>query len=161
LVLGIQADVDAAHLRGENTCFSGLGGINCQRSVNSLDTVTARVGYAWGRSLAYVKGGGAQSNDTYTLNGNTNDALLLVNGTTILTTRGWTVGGGFEYALTDHWIALAEYDHVDLPSTTVPFPTVAIVNAQTIGVRQTIDLFKLGVNYKFGLESPGPTGPKN
>ena len=151
VVLGVQADASAAHLRGENTCFSGLGGIDCQRSVNSLETITARIGYAWGHSLAYVKGGGAQASDTYTLNGNTNGALALGTGTTNVTSRGWTVGGGVEYALTDHWTALAEYDHVGLPNAIVPFPTVAVINAQTIGVRQTIDLFKLGVNYKFGL----------
>jgi opacity protein-like surface antigen len=153
LVVGVQADADAAHLRGENTCFSGLGGIDCQRSINLLETVTGRIGYAWNRSLAYLKGGGAQASDTYTLNGNTNGALALGNASTRLTVRGWTVGGGVEYALTDHWTALAEYDHVDLRNTIVPFPTLAVINAQTISVRQTIDLFKLGVNYKFGLAS--------
>ena len=57
--LGVQADASAADMRGENTCFSGLGGINCQHTVNSLSTISGRVGYAWDRSLAYVKGGGA------------------------------------------------------------------------------------------------------
>ena len=64
---------------------------------------------------------------------------------------GWTAGTGVEYALTAHWTALAEYDHIGLPAATVPFPTVALVNAQTIGVRQAMNLFKLGVNYKFDL----------
>ncbi|MGA7485536.1 MAG: hypothetical protein WBW74_01145 [Xanthobacteraceae bacterium] len=31
----------------------------------------------------------------------------------------------------------------------MPFPTVALVNAQSIAVRQWIDVVKLGVNYKF------------
>jgi opacity protein-like surface antigen len=161
LVLGVQADASAAHIRGENTCFSGLGGINCQRVINSLETFTGRVGYAWGRSLAYVNGGGARTDDTYTLNGNTNGALALGIGSSTLNTWGWTVGGGFEYAVTNHWTALAEYDHVGIPSTTVPFPTVTVVNAQTIGVKQAIDLFKLGVNYKFDLASLGASGPSN
>jgi hypothetical protein len=33
----------------------------------------------------------------------------------------------------------------------VPFPTVAVINAQTISVKQSVNLFKLGVNYKFEL----------
>jgi hypothetical protein len=33
----------------------------------------------------------------------------------------------------------------------VPFPTVALVNAQNISVRQWIDVVKLGVNYKLDL----------
>ena len=32
---------------------------------------------------------------------------------------------------------------------TVAFPSVAVINTTTLGVRQTADLFKLGVNYKF------------
>jgi len=160
LVLGVQADISAAHLRGENTCFSGLGGINCQRNINSIDTVTGRVGFAWNRSLAYVKGGAAQTNDTFTLDGNTNGALALGTGVTKLNTQGWTAGGGVEYTVADHWTAFAEYDHIGLPGTTVPFPTVATINAQTIGVKQTVDLFKLGVNYEFSLALPSTTGPR-
>jgi hypothetical protein len=39
-VLGVQADASAAHMAGENTCFSGLGGINCQHIITALGTVT-------------------------------------------------------------------------------------------------------------------------
>ena len=152
LVLGAQADASAAQMSGENTCFSGIGGIDCLHTVNSLGTVTGRLGYAWDRSLAYVKGGGAWTNTTFSLFANTN-ALTLGSGDTTLNTWGWTVGAGIEYALTNHWIAVVEYDHVGLPATTVPFPTVATINAQTIRVTQTIDIFKLGVNYRFDLAS--------
>ncbi len=152
-VLGVQADASAADMRGENTCFSGLGGINCQHTVNSLGTISGRVGYAWDRSLAYVKGGGAWTDTTYDLLGNTG-ALTLGTGSTNLTEWGWTLGGGLEYALTNHWTALAEYDHIGMGSVTVPFPTVATVNTQSISVKQTVDLFKLGVNYKFDWAAP-------
>jgi hypothetical protein len=33
----------------------------------------------------------------------------------------------------------------------VPFPSVAVINTHTIGVKQSVNLFKLGVNYKFEL----------
>jgi opacity protein-like surface antigen len=153
-VLGIQADANAANLRGENTCFTGLGGINCQHNVSALGTVTGRVGYAWDRSLVYVKGGGAWTATAYDLLGNTN-ILTLGTGSATLDTWGWTVGGGIEYALTNHWTALVEYDHIGLPATVVAFPTVATIDTATISVRQTVDLFKLGVNYKFNLASLG------
>ena len=139
-------------MSSENTCFSGIGGVDCLHTVNSLGTVTGRVGYAWDRSLAYVKGGGAWTNTTFSLFANTN-ALTLGTGDTTLNVWGWTVGAGIEYALTNHWTAVVEYDHIGLPATTVPFPTVATINAQTIKVTQTIDIFKLGVNYKFDLAS--------
>jgi opacity protein-like surface antigen len=146
-VLGIEADASAADLRGENTCFSGLVGLNCQRVVEALGSVTGRVGFAWDRSLAYVKGGGAWTNTTYNLNGVTN-VLTLGSGSTSATAWGWTAGGGIEYALTYSWTARLEYDHIDVPGTTVSFPTVALVNTQNISVRQWIDVVKLGVNYK-------------
>ena len=147
-VFGVQADASAASLRGENTCFSGIGGIDCQRVVNWLGTVTGRVGYAWGRSLAYVKGGAASTIATYNLDGNTN-ALALGTGSTGVTTWGWTVGGGIEYALTDNWSTILEYDYIGVPGTTAKFPTVAVINAQNIAVGGAINVVKLGVNYRF------------
>ena len=147
LVFGVEADADAANMRGENTCFSGLGGINCQHAISALGAITGRVGFAWDRSLAYAKGGGAWTDTSYNLLGNTG-ALTLGTGGTTLDRWGWTAGGGIEYALTNHWTALAEYDHVGVPSATVPFPSVAVINAHTISVKQSVNLFKLGVNYK-------------
>jgi opacity protein-like surface antigen len=151
-VLGVQADYAWADLHGENTCFSGLGGVNCQRVVNNLGTATVRVGYAWDRALAYVKGGGAWVGTTYDINANTG-VLALGYGSTKVTRGGWTVGGGVEYALTDNWTTTVEYDHVDISSSTVPFPTVAVINAQSIAVKQWIDMLKVGVNYRFGPAS--------
>jgi opacity protein-like surface antigen len=152
VVMGIQADASAADLRGENTCFSGLGGINCQHTVNALGTITGRVGYAWDRSLVYVKGGGAWTVTGYDLLANTN-VLKLGTGSADLDSWGWTVGGGIEYALTNHWTALVEYDHIGVPTTVVAFPTVATIDTATISVKQTVDLFKLGVNYRFNFAS--------
>ena len=148
-VLGAEADASLADLRGENTCFSGLGGMDCQHIDKALGTITGRAGYAWDRSLAYVKGGGAWGYSSYNLFGNTQATLAAFSGSTNLVTWGWTTGGGVEYALTNRWTVLAEYDHVGLPSTTVPFPSVPTVNKVSIGVSQSIDLFKLGVNYKW------------
>ncbi len=151
LVLGAQLDGSLADLRGENTCFTGgLGGLNCQHIVNGLGAATGRLGYAWDRSLAYIKAGGAWVDTTYNLIGDTNN-VTLGRGSTSMTTWGWTAGVGIEYALSNHWTTFAEYDHIGLPAATVPFPTVAIISTSTIGVSQSIDLFKMGVNYKIDL----------
>src|SRR5262249_7065938 len=76
LVLGIELDADGADMRGENTCCSGLGGVNCQHIVNGLETLTGRVGFAWDRSLVYAKGGSGAAETTYRLLGNTNGGFL-------------------------------------------------------------------------------------
>jgi len=148
-VLGVEAAASAANFKGANTCFSGLDGINCQAVVNAVGTATGRIGYAVDRALPFVRAGGAWTNTTYGLYGFNNEPLSLGTGNTPQNRFGWTIGGGVEYALTDAWTALAEYDHLEFGSETVPFPTVATVNAATIGVKQSIDMFKFGVNYRF------------
>ncbi|HSZ65362.1 MAG TPA: outer membrane beta-barrel protein [Xanthobacteraceae bacterium] len=153
-VLGVQADGDFATIRGDNTCFSGLGGVNCEHQVNALATLTGRAGFAWGRSLFYVKGGGALASTDYNLNGNTNGSLTLGLGTTTIDKFGWTAGLGLEYAITDHWTTSFEYDHIELGDVTVPFPSVAIVAGNHIGVTQWVDTLKLGVNYRFNWFEP-------
>ena len=146
-VLGVQGDGSWADLRGENTCFSGLGGLNCQRFVDALGSVAGRVGFAWNRSLLYAKAGGAWIDTTFGLQGNTN-AQLLGNGLSRAAAFGWLAGSGLEYAITNTWTTTFEYDHIGTDSITVPFPMVGIVNAQNIGVRQSVDIAKLGLNYK-------------
>jgi opacity protein-like surface antigen/outer membrane protease len=146
-VLGVQADFDWTDIRGENTCFSGIGGINCQRIVDAASTFAGRIGVAWARSLLYAKVGGAWADTNFTLDGNTN-ILRLGVGSPNATAFGWMVGGGIEYAITNNWTTAFEYNHIDLSSITVPFPTVRLVNAQAIGVGQTLDIIKLGLNYK-------------
>jgi opacity protein-like surface antigen len=152
-VVGLQADISGADLRGENTCFSGLGGINCQHIINAIGTVAGRVGFAWDRSLVYARAGGAWTNTTYNLFADTSVSKL-GTGNANIGANGWVAGAGLEYALTNNWSTVFEYNHIGIGGTTVPFPTVAVVNTQNISVKQSIDIFKLGVNYKFAWEGP-------
>jgi opacity protein-like surface antigen len=159
-VLGVQADASAADIAGQNSCFTGLGGVLCGRTINALGTLTGRAGYAWGRSLAYVKGGGAWIDTTYSVFGDT-IALTLGGGSTTLNDWGWTIGAGVEYAITNQWTTFAEYDHIGAPSANPSFPTVATINAVSIAVKQSIDLFKVGVNYKFDFGPWSAVAAKN
>ena len=158
-VLGAEVDASAADLRGANTCFSGLGGVNCEHIVDNLETVTGRLGFAWNRALLYAKGGAAWAETAYNLDGNTNGSLKLGTGSTNVTASGWVAAGGVEYALTNHWTTSFEYDHIGLDSVTVAFPTVRVINANTIVIRQSIDVIKLGLNYK--IDWPGLIVSKN
>jgi outer membrane immunogenic protein len=70
--------------------------------------VRGRLGYAFASSLVYVTGGFAYSDYVKkddTVGWSKNDNLT-----------GWTIGGGYEYALTDNWSARIEYQYVDLGS---------------------------------------------
>jgi outer membrane immunogenic protein len=80
-----------------------LPGLSASTKIDSLASVTGRVGYSWGRVLGYVKGGGAWVKNEYSL-----QATLITpfNGTQTIgsltnTRGGWTVGVGGEYAFLD------------------------------------------------------------
>jgi len=152
-VYGVQADISAADVKGENTCFSGIDGLNCQRIVNSIRSFTGRLGYAWGGALVYAKGGAALIKTTYNVDGNT--PLQIGTGSATVTEWGWIAGVGLEYAFSNRWSTFIEYDHIGLNDTTVAFPTVdfasvAVVNVPSFSIRQNIDMVKLGINYNFG-----------
>jgi opacity protein-like surface antigen len=146
-VVGIAADVSGATMRGDNTCFSGMGGVNCEHVINAFSTLTGRFGVAWDRAMFYVKAGGAIVNAGYNLNGNTGSLNLGMAGVRLNST-GWTGGLGLEYAITDHWTTSFEYNHIDLANASPAYPTIPIINAQRMNVSQSLDTLELGVNYK-------------
>lgn len=161
-VFGLQSDVSAAALRGENTCFSELIGFNCQRAVTSLGSITGRFGYAWNHALFYAKGGAAWANTTYDLNATNAEVNepIAADDHAHVTEWGWTAGAGLEYALGNHWSTFLEYDHIGLPSVAVSTPTDFVINVpffpitpiQAVSVRTSIDMVKMGVNYRFNVD---------
>lgn len=69
--MGVEVDASAAQIDGANTCLVGLtpiGGVNCGATVEALGTIAGRIGYAFGRTLVFVKGGGAWVEDRFALN---------------------------------------------------------------------------------------------
>ena len=124
-----------------------MGGVNCQRVVDALATLTGRLGTTWGSSLLYVKAGGAWSNTRYSIGANT-AALALGTGSVNVGMGGWTVGGGLEYALNSKWSGKVEYDYANFGSHNETFSTVAVIGATPVSIRQDLHLVKLGVNYK-------------
>lgn len=158
-VVGVGGEFGAANLRGENTCFSGIGGLDCQHFVDAIGVAGAKFGYAFGQSLLYAKGGGARVSSTYAILGNTNTGGNTLGFETVdKAATGWMAGLGVQYALSRNWSTDFEYEHIGVGSVTVPFPAVALINTQNIGVKQSLDLLKLGVNYKFDWAAPSSSG---
>src|ERR1700674_4213771 len=90
-------------------------------SIHSLFTLRPRAGLAFDRSLIYVTGGLAVGNVSY---GDTQcySSTVCASGSVSSTRTGYAVGGGIEYAISNHWTAGAEYLYVNLGS--VGFNTV-------------------------------------
>jgi outer membrane immunogenic protein len=118
------------------------------------------LGVAWDRTLFYAKGGGAWVHDRFwesqpSLGSFFGPPGTIYAATTSETRWGWMVGGGIEYAFALNWSAKIEYDYLDLGTHWPVFiPTGAATNFTTLrpfdeDIRQTMQLVKVGVNYKF------------
>jgi opacity protein-like surface antigen len=179
LVLGVEGDIGAANLHGARTCGSDNGRnvngvtvrfpvayLNCQNVANWMATVAGRLGYAWGRTLYYVRAGAAFEDDNVNVScifGPTNGVVTpngilgpclnqagaVTNGFSTSGTRtGWLIGFGTEFDLGHNWSAKGEYDYIDFGSRT------ALATDGTTLLRDSgaISQVKVGVNYRF---SPG------
>lgn len=179
-VLGVEADVGATNLHGARTCGQDAGRdalgnqvrfpvayLNCEHTANWMATAAVRLGYAWGRTLYYVKGGGAITDDNVNvrcifgpLNGVItpggilgpcfNQAAAVTNGFSTSGTRtGWLVGFGTEFDLGKNWSAKAEYNYIDFGSRTATATDGTTILRDSGALSQV----KIGVNYRFA----GPT----
>ncbi len=172
-VFGVEGGAGWTNGHGARACPNFF--FNCEIDVNSLYTVTGRVGYAyWDRVLWYGKAGLAigefraqgrcdtdamQTPFVITTGGLLNPGCP-VQGTT-RTDAGWTVGGGTELGLTENWSVKAETNYFNLGSSHYSFgllagPTGAIpVSVPNADVRRNGWITTIGLNYRFtGFEVP-------
>ncbi len=94
--------------------------------------------------LPYVTGGFAWGHVRYTAD----DFQPTNSATGSATATGWTVGGGIEYAITQHWSVKAEYLHIDLGSKTID-ALPAFTLRHLVSVKTTAEIGRFGVNYRF------------
>ena len=162
-VFGVEGDAGWTNARGARPCSIGFF-FTCEIDVNSLYTVTGRVGYVWpDRVLWYAKGGLAIGEVRAQSRCNTDsqlvDRIVLLNpgcpvqGTT-RTDAGWTVGGGSELALTDNWSVKAETSYFNLGTGNYTFgaldtPSRVSLATPSADVRRSGWITTIGLNYRF------------
>lgn len=116
-----------------------------------LATLTGRIGYlVQPQALVYLKGGAAWAHNTYS----DNDPLYIQPyvGHGSATRRGWTIGGGLEYAFLRNWSLFIEYDFIDLGSRNISISYTGsnlITPLYAYDVKQNLQTVLFGVNYKF------------
>ncbi|MBI5112963.1 MAG: autotransporter domain-containing protein [Rhodovulum sp.] len=144
-VVGLEGDIAWSNAKGSvgNPLFGGQLGFFATDETNLawFATVTGRLGYAWERTLFYVKGGAAMADVTQQTRSNF-DGSIVWSASKIAT--GWTAGLGAEYALTSNWSAKAEWLYYDLGTDTYAVDYDAHLRG---------GLARVGVNYRF---SPVP-----
>ena len=156
-VVGLAGDFSWANIQGETNdpFFSGKGPPGTPLPLHSrtdfLASATGRVGYAWDQYLVYAKGGAAWSHNKYEANNFGCIIFTPCNVSASDTPFGWTAGVGFGWAFAQKWSMLVEYDHYGFANKDLTFVDPAHPTAPAVfGVKQEIDVFKLGINYRFG-----------
>jgi outer membrane immunogenic protein len=135
-VMGIEADGAWSDLKYSVSAF----GVTVADKIQSVGSVTGRIGYVASTALVYFKGGYAWADNQISAAG---------FGLTFAESRfhsGWTVGAGLEYMFVPNWSAKVEYMFADYSNANyltnfVPFG---------IGLGATVNTVKAGVNYHFG-----------
>jgi len=158
-VFGFEAQGDWAGLRGSkvsDTFFFLVPGDATNRSrIDAFGLFTGQIGYAFGSTLFYVKGGAAVTTGRY------NDIVTssgLIGATASDSRVGGTVGAGLEYGFIPGWSVAVEYDHLFMGTRTLALTSLGNVAglppaSNTVvfdRIRQDIDLITVRVNYTFG-----------
>jgi opacity protein-like surface antigen len=168
-VFGIEADIGGMDSDNSVTCFAASSttvNATCRVRPEAAGTVTGRIGYAFtqsGRLLVYGKGGVAAAADKIDIVRNFGGIAALTNSSSQnVIMRGWTVGAGFERALTPAWSLKVEYDYLDLGSRDIANVGSATVSPGGVltsviapgasSVTQTMQQVKVGLNYKLGAD---------
>ncbi len=161
LVFGIETDIQAAGVGGK----MALGAVSSDQSVDtsavaksSLDwfgTLRGRAGYAFGSTLVYATAGLAYGGGKDSLTQSSHNALNTVGATASkdFTAAGYTVGAGVETAISPSWSVKAEYQYIDLGtsslSTSRDIPNSTDTGGASASFDHSYHTMRVGVNYKF------------
>ena len=162
-VAGLEADFSWSGISGDSTrapifflstSAPMLGSSHLVREkLDWFGTVRGRLGFlAIDRLMLYGTGGLAYGKVDYTAFQDINPAIPgnQFSGSSNKTKTGWTVGGGFEWALVNNWSVKGEYLYVDLGSERVIQDQVPTSQFKVVSTFDTkVQIVRFGVNYKF------------
>ena len=185
IVTGLEADLQTLHMKGDSGGV-GVGAfdpntgnfyapvLGTNQAIYWYGTGRARLGYSvLPTLLLYGTGGFAFANTASSFSYLDTRGNVAQRGTPGAVMKGWTWGGGIEWAFLPNWSAKVEYQNVDLgfgsafgtgPAGTIaefgPANSGAVASSfslQHSGVANHFSTIKIGLNYHFGLF--GDAGP--
>ncbi len=139
-VLGVEGDLDFSTAKASFNYPGFSGTATHSTSWPFFADLRARAGIAFDRFLPYITGGVAFAN----VNNNISDPGLGSAGRGSAT--GWVIGGGLEYAVTDHWSAKAEYLYMQFPDVTA---SINRAGGYAFKFKDNAQIARVGLNYKF------------
>ena len=152
-VVGIAADYAWANAEGEHQRFFTFQADEARfrSEIDSVASVTARLGWGVDRFLIYVKGGFAWERDKFHVR-----TLTLLNEWDASDTRtGWTIGIGGEYAFTNWVSAFLEANWYNFDDNDIRFNhTIVCLVCNPLHTNWKIEeekfVVKGGINFRFG-----------
>ena len=121
-IVGVEGTLSAMDNHGTvlNTAFGARDDRFSWRT-NWMATATVRAGFAVNNNLFYAKGGYAGVDSHMSVSDTVPPAVG--SGADTRWHNGWTVGAGWEYAITQNWIAGLEYDYAAFQTNTYQLGT--------------------------------------
>jgi outer membrane immunogenic protein len=161
-VIGLEGEFWGSSLDDRNQELDDDGDFSDQRSRNRWDAaISLRSGWAIDNLFIYGKLGVVFGRFDYTqasgdpVSGFSSTA----RGSAVI--PGVLIGLGFEYGLTPNWTAKFEYNYIDYGNKVVDLPALVcdpapdcITFPQSRAIKETKQIAKLGLNYKFGGSGP-------
>jgi outer membrane immunogenic protein len=158
IVWGAEADINWLNNKASNggtflyTTNSAPYNLSTSMSADWLMTARGRLGYAMDRSLFYLTGGVALTQlkfaQTFSESG---CATCVMSYSSSATRAGWTIGGGYEYAMNNNWSVKAEYLFAQFSNTNFVGSLNALGGNATFNnsVHLNVNVARVGLNYKF------------
>jgi outer membrane immunogenic protein len=137
-VLGPEADLAGTTLKADSLCVT-FAGTNCETKLDYLASLRARAGIAVNRLLVFGDGGVAFGGFRFA------ETALLIQSWANEVHVGWTLGGGVEYAFSDHVIGGVEYNYYAFHTQTLG----GGINPTTIPTRESLSTVMARLGYKF------------
>lgn len=146
-VMGLEASYSWLGSSGGGYVFPG--GTVVSSNTSGLGSVTGRLGYSWGPTLLYAKGGYAYRDNSLNVSLGGVPQGFSTDGDR---KNGYTVGAGLEYMFAPNWSAKVEYQYYNFGNTTF----TASTSPEIVGARFRNDehTVKAGINYRFGWGGP-------
>jgi outer membrane immunogenic protein len=139
VLLGAEIDFQGSTLTSNVNGSAGPSTINAVERMPWFSTMRVRAGYPVGSVMPYVTGGAVWGERS--IQGNVSDMGSFYADTNFWT---WTVGGGIEGQVADHWTLKLEYLYIGTPSVPLSAPATTSIDEQSIG-----NVVRIGANYRF------------
>jgi outer membrane immunogenic protein len=152
-VLGLEGDWTWSDAEGTTYCGGAIA--RCKVDLDWSASLVARAGYAVGNSLWYVKGGAVWGRVATGVSANQLLALGFPAGTNLSdskseTSLGWTVGMGWEHAITRNFLVRIDYSYMDFGSQSSTFRSADFADWRVRSkVDTTVNQIKVGAAFKF------------